>query len=207
MPTSDASDSLTLREELVAAVRDGAETVMRRFYDQHFPAVHRYVLCRMNGDHAETEEIVSDVFFQAFRDIGQYDGSSPAGAWLQGIARHRVVDVLRKKGRRPETALGDAEHPDHLLDLEAGELPEAALERAELAESVAQALSELPAEYEQVLRRHYLEDQPVKDLAEALQITPKAAEARLFRARQAFRDAFRFNARELDGAGQEAGHE
>jgi RNA polymerase sigma-70 factor (ECF subfamily) len=207
MSTSDASEASRLREELAAAVRDGTETVMRRFYDQHFPAVHRYVLCRMNGDHAETEEIVSDVFFQAFRDIEQYDGSSPPGAWLQGIARHRVVDVLRKKGRRPETPLGDGESPDRLLDLEAGELPDAALERAELAQRVALALSELPAEYEQVLRRHYLEDQPVKDLAEALQITPKAAEARLFRARQAFRDAFRSTARELNGVGKEAGHE
>jgi RNA polymerase sigma-70 factor (ECF subfamily) len=207
MSMSDAPEALRLREELVAAVRGGAETVMRRFYDEHFPALHRYVLYRMNGDHAETEEIVSDVFFQAFRDIEQYDGSSPTGAWLQGIARHRVLDVLRKKGRRPEAPLGDAESPAYLLDLEAGELPDAALERAELAQRVAGVLSELPAEYEQVLRLHYIEDRPVKDLAEALQITPKAAEARLFRARQAFRDAFLAAARELSGAGKEADHE
>jgi RNA polymerase sigma-70 factor, ECF subfamily len=206
MGTDDAPTGQGLRQELVAAVRGGVESVMRSFYDEHFPAIHRYVLCRMNGDHAETEEIVSDTFFQAFRDIEQYDGQGPPGAWLQGIARHRVVDALRRKGRRLEAPVSNEELGRLLPDLENNEVPGEALERAELAQQIEWVLSELPPEYEQILRLHYVDEKPVKDLADLLRITPKAAEARLFRARQAFREAFR-GAAEPSGLTREAGHE
>jgi len=59
-------------------------------------------------------------------------------------------------------------------------------------------LSELPGEYEQVLRLRYMEDRQVKDVAGVLGSTPKAAEARLYRARNAFREAFRLAAENIN---------
>ena len=202
MQPTEAGDWGRLREELLAAVRKGEEAPLRRFYDDHFGEVYRYVLCRLDGNHTEAEEVTADVFFQAFRDAEGYDGRrSPAG-WLRGIARHRVIDFYRREGRRPVVELAfsrfDEEFSKRLFDLEAAELPADELAREELSKVVDMVLSELPGEYERVLRMHYVEERPVQELADALAITPKAAEARLYRARAAFRDAFRLAGKSLD---------
>jgi RNA polymerase sigma-70 factor (ECF subfamily) len=193
------TDWQELRRELVAAVRNHMEEPLRRFYDEHFPAVYRFVLCRTGGDHPQTEEIVGDVFFQAFRDIERFDGARPPHAWLRGIARHRTVDALRRRGRQsaltPSFSSLVEEKGESFFDLGAGELPEEDLARRETADLVEWVLSELPPEYEQVLRMRYLDDRPVKDIAQALSLTERAAESRLFRARNEFRDAFRNAAR------------
>ena len=211
MDPAEASPWQRLREDLLSAVRGRREAELRRFHDEYFPWVYGYVLSRLGGDHATAEEVASDVFFQAFRDVESYDGLHPAGVWLHGIARHRVLDVLRKKGRRTDLA-GEAGPISEaalaaLPDLEAREWPDALLERKELAQHVTWVLAGLPQEYQAVLRLHYMDGKTVKELAEMLGITAKAAEARLFRARYAFRDAFRPIARALDLEGIGAGHE
>ena len=198
-----------LREELLVAVRKGEETPLRRFYDGHFAEVYRYVLCRVDGNHTEAEEIAADVFIQAFRDMASYDGQRDPACWLRGIARHRVLDFYRRQGRRPVVELVfsrfDEEFTRRLFDLEAGELPEAELERTELARVVELVLSELPGDYERVLRLRYVEERPVKELAEILATSPKAAEARLWRAREAFCAAFRLAGKNLDFSSNNGG--
>ena len=202
METTNATDWMRLRAELADAARKGDEAPLRRFYDGHFAEVYRYVLCRVDGNHSEAEEIVEDVFFQAFRDIESFDARHAPGAWLLGIARHRVLDFYRKKGRRPVIELVfsrfDEEFTKRLFDLEHGELPEEELERTEMAKVVELVLSGLPSEYEQVLRLRYIEERQVRDVAEAVGATPKATEARLFRARNAFRDAFKLAAENMN---------
>ncbi len=202
MQTSDEADWGQLRSELVAAVKRGDEEAMRQFYDEHFAGVYRYVLCRVDGNHSEAEEIVGDVFFQAFRDIKNFDTRRAPGAWLLGIARHRVLDFYRRNNRKPVVELVfsrfDEEFTKRLFDLEHTELPDQELERTEMAEVVELVLSELPPKYEQVLRLRYMEERQVKEVAEQLGATPKAAEARLFRARNAFRDAFKLAAENMN---------
>lgn len=179
---------------------------MRQFYDQHFQKVYRFVICRI-GNFPEAEEIVSDVFYQAFRDHQQYDAEHPPESWLLGIARHRVIDLLRKRSRRPKILHLDEELPEGALDLESSELPDQLLEREELAERIEWVLSEMSPDEEKLLRWHYLDGKPVKKIAELLDVSEKAAEARLFRARAAFRDAFKHAAREFDLSTSEVPHE
>lgn len=209
MQATDTSDWDGARRELIAAVREGREAPLRRFYDEHLAEVYRYVLCRVEGNHAEAEEIVEDVFFQAFRDIGSYDPRHAPGAWLLGIARHRVLDFYRARGRRPVIELVfsrfDEEFTKRLFDLESSELPDAELERTEMARVVELVLSDLPPEYEQVLRLRYIEERPVREVAAEVGATPKAAEARLFRARNAFRDAFKLAAESINFDAMRAG--
>jgi RNA polymerase sigma-70 factor (ECF subfamily) len=191
----ESRDWQELRRTLVAAVRSSMEEPLRQFYDAHFPSVYRYVLSRTGGDHARTDEIVGEVFYQAFRDIEKYNGRHAPHAWLRGIARHRTLDVLRRDATRaartPTFSALQAERGDAFFDLAAAEIPEADLERRETAELVEWVLSALPPDYETLLRLRYLDDTPVRAIAEALSLSEKAAEAKLFRARNEFRDAFR----------------
>lgn len=57
-----------------------------------------YVLSAI-GDPASAEDLVQDVMLVAVRDIEKYDGSSPLGAWLRGIARNLIRAYWRTKGQ------------------------------------------------------------------------------------------------------------
>lgn len=201
MQTTQADNWTELRRRLVAAVASGDEAMLQRFYDEFFPRVYRYVLCRLNFNHPDAEEVVEEVFVQVFRDIGSYDGERNPDAWVLGIARHRVIDFCRRHGRRAVVELNfsqfDEDFSRQLFNIESQALPDAELERSELGVVVELVLSQMPDEYEQVLRLRYLQDKPVADVAADLRTTPKAAEALLYRARNAFRDAFRLAAKNL----------
>jgi RNA polymerase sigma-70 factor, ECF subfamily len=197
----ESQDFTEWRNRMVTAVMNGDDAALRVFYAEHFKAVYRYVLCRVDGDHHAAEEITSEVFYRAFRDMEGYDGRHAPGAWLCGIARHRVLDYYRVNHKKPVLELlfsqFDEAFTKRLFDLESQELPDSEIEREETAKVVALVLSALPQEYERVLRMRYLDERPVNEMAAALNTTPKAAEDRLYRARIAFRDAFKLAGQNL----------
>ena len=201
MQNTDAENWTQLRERLLGAVARGDEPVLQRFYDDYFQRVYRYVLCRLNFNHPDTEEVVEEIFYQVFRDIASYDGQRAPDAWLLGIARHRVIDFCRRHGRRAVVELifsqFDEDFSRQLFNIESQALPAAELERSELGVVVELVLSQMPDDYEKALRLRYLQDKAVADVAADLRTTPKAAEALLYRARNAFRDAFRLAAKNL----------
>jgi RNA polymerase sigma factor (sigma-70 family) len=71
-----------------------------------------------------------------------------------------------------------------------GDGPEDALQREEVARFVHVALDLLPGRYADVLEWKYVDDLSVNEIADRLELTPKAAESLLTRARAAFRDGF-----------------
>jgi RNA polymerase sigma-70 factor (ECF subfamily) len=46
---------------------------------------------------------------QAVRDIERYDARRPFAPWLHRIVVNRSLDLLRRRDRRPESALGEPE--------------------------------------------------------------------------------------------------
>ena len=68
--------------------------------------------------------------------------------------------------------------------------PERALESKELGRLVQVALDQLHPRYGDALEWKYIHGFSVKEIASFMDITPKAAESILSRAREAFRDAF-----------------
>ncbi|MCX7934546.1 MAG: sigma-70 family RNA polymerase sigma factor [Planctomycetota bacterium] len=179
------------RREILTAMRCGEEKPLRAFYDEHFPAVYRFVLCRVDERHADAEEIVEETFYQAFRDMAAYDPSrSSPRAWLMGIARHRLLDFQRRSAAAPMPMKSEDLMPA-LSRLEDDLLPESQLERRETRLLIEQALSDLPEDYEKILRLRFIDGMAVKDIADRLGISFKAAEAKLFRARQEFCRIFR----------------
>jgi RNA polymerase sigma factor (sigma-70 family) len=78
------------------------------------------------------------------------------------------------------------------LELIAGEInqPEFVLEKNKVRDAIEVTFHTLSHPYQQILRLHYEEQMPVKKIAGILHLTPKAAESRLYRARQQFIKAY-----------------
>jgi len=74
-------------------------------YEQHVSSVWRYARARV-PDHADAEDVTSEVFARAARAWDRYDPArGSVGAWLAGIAHHVVADWWR--GRGPELPVDD----------------------------------------------------------------------------------------------------
>lgn len=79
------------------AARDQA--ALAELYDGTVSRVYALAL-RIVGDDSLAEEVVSDVYFQAWIDAGKYDAArGSVQAWLMVICRSRALDAWRKRGR------------------------------------------------------------------------------------------------------------
>jgi RNA polymerase sigma-70 factor (ECF subfamily) len=86
---------------LIAGIHSGDESAMAQLYDRYSSIVYAVAL-RVLGDTGAAEDVLQDVFMQLWRRPESFDSSrGQMGAWLSVIARHRAIDLLRK--RVPET--------------------------------------------------------------------------------------------------------
>lgn len=87
----------------------------------------RAMAARALRERADVEDAVQDILITVHRIRHSYDPARPFRPWLAGVARHRLLDRLRAKGRRAvwevvwepvhETFAGDAANTeDRALD-------------------------------------------------------------------------------------------
>jgi RNA polymerase sigma-70 factor (ECF subfamily) len=153
---------------LIRGDRRGPERLLARYQ----MSVYNLSL-RLLGNPADAEDASQEIFLKAFQRIHQYRRGEPFGAWLQGIARHQCIDLLRRRG----TALA------HLDTAELADTESTALTNIERS-SVAAALERLTKRERTLLVLRYWEDQPVEEIARLMGMSEGAAKVALLRARR-----------------------
>jgi RNA polymerase sigma-70 factor (ECF subfamily) len=160
----DADDGECLRR---MAAGDGA--ALGALYDRYARIVYSLVV-RILGDAGEAEDVVQEVFTQAWRQSSRYQASRGAvGAWLVVMARTRAIDRLRARRARPEGRAQESE--DAVLQLPAC-APDAAasLLEAEQVRRVRQALIELPPGQRLAIELAYYEGLTQQEIAARLEL-------------------------------------
>ena len=151
---SDAS----LIEEIMA----GNERALSVLYDRYSGMLFG-LLMRVLKDRQAAEEVLQDIFLQLWRNGRQFDasrGSLPA--WLLVIGRNRAISRLR--GRAHREILEDTEGSFANTFISPGNIEEEA-SRAEMRETVTNALAQLPAEQRQALELAYFEGMTQTEIA------------------------------------------
>ena len=180
---------------LVRRMLSGEESAFDEFFAACFPGLYRFALARMHRDADGAEEVVQSTLCKAVTKLGAYRGEAALFTWLCTFLRHEISAHYRRTGRDPAAVAlveDDAEVAAALesLSVLAGDGPEEALRREEVGRLVHVALDRLPERYARVLEWKYVDGVPVKEIAARLELSPKAAESLLTRAREAFRDGF-----------------
>ncbi len=154
---------------VLAGDRSGAAYLIERYQMDVYSASLRIL-----ANPADAEDVTQDTFLAAFERMSTYRPDQALSPWLRAIARHRAIDLVRRRARAPEPELPVA----------AESVENIALDRIE-AERVRAALNRLPSRDRALLVLRYWEDQWVQSVARSMGMTEGATRVALLRARRA----------------------
>ncbi len=175
----------------------GDEESIAQLTEEALTPLYRFCLYRLGRDPGLCEDVVQETLLRAIRRLDRYDPQRSGGdifGWLTGLARNEIRRALA--GRSSAASLESlwARMDKELLRvyarLEAEPFGAELLQRAETREMVNAAMSQLPPQYGAALEAKYVAGRSVRDIAGAFQLSEKAVESLLARARKAFRTTF-----------------
>ena len=123
--------------------QDGDDAAYREALARIATRLRSYLRRRMQSLPDELEDLVQETLLALHLQRGTYDASVPVSAWVLAIARHKLVDLWRRRGRRDDRhdALDDVD--EALLVAEPDE--------AETQRDLARLLQQLPAAQRQAI--------------------------------------------------------
>ena len=169
MATSDAAiDDAAIDAELVAAIARGDRGALSQLYDRH-SGVLLGLAMRIVRDRREAEDLLHDVFLEAWRSAKDFDPKrGRVRTWLAIRMRSRALDL--QKSARVSRNAGDA-GLDLLVDDRENASPDHARVRA--------ALADLGADQRRVLELAYFEGLSCTEIAERVSIPVGTVKSRI----------------------------
>lgn len=169
-------------EDLLSEVAQGKVAAMEAFYQLHERTVYRYALSRLS-DHFDAAEVLNDVMLEVWRSAGRFEGRSAVSTWLIGMARHKVIDRQRARGRQATTAA--QELPDDIED----ETPsvEQVLDQAQEAQRMRSCIEQLGPNHREVVHLAFYEDWSQEQIAEFMQCPSGTVKSRMYHAKEALK--------------------
>ena len=182
----DATD-----QRLVEAVLAGKQHEFAELVSRYQRPIVNYVH-RMLGNYDDAVDLSQDVFLKAYSALGSYRPQYPFPAWLFRIARNAAIDTMRRRrlstvplDKPVETAEGSVGR--EFAGSEPG--PEHLLLEEELTGQVEEAVARLPEKYREPLVLRHASEMSYEEIADALELPLGTVKTRIFRAREALRDA------------------
>jgi RNA polymerase sigma-70 factor (ECF subfamily) len=152
---------------------------------EHGAKIHAQCV-RTLQDRTLADDVVQQVFVQAYRDLDQYEPRASIQSWLAAIARHRCLDALRARYRQARR-LAVKDNTDKIPDQPPS--VEAQLDATKIMEALAVALSDLPLSTRVCVLLHYQDGLSYQEIAQQLGVRPATLQARVRRAMPLLRAA------------------
>ena len=172
----------------------GDERAFGEFFDGYFPRLFRFARSRMNNDGDAAEEVAQAAICRAITKLDTYRGEAALFTWLRTFCRNEISAWFRKNRSSSRQVALIEDNPEVRAALESAapgfEAPGDALERSDVARLARVALDHLSLRHSHALEWKYLDGLTVRQIANRMNCSTKAAESVLTRARDAFRDVF-----------------
>lgn len=173
-------------QEVIDGIKQKNDQILLCFYRKYKRHIFHFVL-RQLRDKFLAEEITQDVFMDFIEGIRDFHRQSSLKTFLFSIARHKIVDQIRKKKIKN---ILFSRLPSYIVESLKVVFIDDEIDKKELKEKICKVLDYLPNDYRLILRLKYIEGVKVKAIAEKLSLRFRAAESLIFRARKAFIKVF-----------------
>lgn len=168
-----ALDQADIRESL-----GGDPVAYRRLVERHQAQVSK-ILWRFSRDHRVHEELVQDVFVEAYLSLRGFKGTAPFSHWLARIATRVGYHYWKWASRPAQTQSLTLEEWDRLADTQIS-----SLQAGDVAALVHRLLEQLPPRDRLVLTLRYLEGCDVAQTARRIGWTQTMVKVQTLRAKK-----------------------
>lgn len=170
----------------------GEQSAFDAFFETYAARVAAFASRRSSLDPASLEDVVQVTLINAIRSLGTFRGGSSLFTWLCQICRNQLIDVKRREDRQPRSQsleeMARQRPSAEIVELIDYRDPLEEVTDDSNRDAVRRAINQLPASYARILELRFGDELTVPEIARLLQLTESAAESRLVRARQAFRE-------------------
>jgi RNA polymerase sigma-70 factor (ECF subfamily) len=181
----------TSDEALVLSIATGDKQALQVLFGRHNVRVYRFVL-RFLNDEAAAEDLVSEVFFDVWRQASRFEARSQVSTWLLAIARNKALSALRRRS----TEELDDEVAEFIED--PADNPEVTMHKKQRSSILADCLTQLSAAHREIIDLVYYHEKSIDEVAEIIGVPQNTVKTRMFYARK--RIAELMNGKGLDRA-------
>jgi RNA polymerase sigma-70 factor (ECF subfamily) len=175
----DSSD-----EALLALIAKGDKRAMQVLYARHNVRVYRFIL-RMTGNASLAEDLVSEVFLDAWRQADSFESKSQVSTWLLAIARYKALSALRRR---------TDEHLDDQMAAaieDTADNPETVVGTKNRNNIIQKCLTQLSPAHREVIDLVYYHEKSVEEVAQIVGVPAATVKTRMFYARSKMADLLR----------------
>ena len=168
------------RQDLVARCQAGDVDAFAELYAAHSARIYS-LATRMAGSPETGEDLLQEIFLQAYRKIGGFKGDAAVGTWLYRLALNHCLDFVRSRQAKMDkvtAVIGDDDRAPALMARR-----EQPVERIDLERAVQQ----LPEGCREVFVLHDVEGYEHKEIAKMLGIAEGTSKSQVFKARMKLR--------------------
>src|SRR5450432_1102909 len=144
---------------LIQLIADGDKRAFKLLYTRHHMRVLRFVI-RLVGNESVAEEVVNDVFLQAWRHAQEFKGNSQVATWLLAIARFKAISECR---RRAEDQLDEGAAA---VIEDTSDTPSIWMEKHERSDLLQKCLAKLSPIHRDVINLIYYQGKKVEEVAQ-----------------------------------------
>jgi RNA polymerase sigma-70 factor, ECF subfamily len=165
--------------DLVARCQGGDVEAFETLYQQH--AARLYTLaCRMAGSPEDGEDLLQEIFLQAYRKLGSFKGEAAIGTWLYRLALNHCLDYVRSRQAKMNKLT-------ETLDAETSFQPAARRETPIARLDLERAVERLPDGCREAFVLHDVEGFDHKEVGRLLGIAEGTSKSQVFKARMKLR--------------------
>ena len=166
--------------DLVARCQAGDVDAFADLYARHSSRIFS-LATRMSGSPETGEDLLQEIFLQAYRKIGGFKGDAAIGTWLYRLALNHCLDFVRSRQAKMDKATTAIEEDGYSPELPARR--ESPAERIDLE----RAMRHLPPGCREVFVLHDVEGYEHKEIAAMLGIAEGTSKSQVFKARMKLR--------------------
>jgi RNA polymerase sigma-70 factor (ECF subfamily) len=171
--------------DLTRRLAAGNEEAFRIFHAAYFDRLLRYIFVIARGDEEAAREALQETMTRVVRYARPFDSAEAFWSWLTVLARSAVVDGGRKRQRywkliRSYALWWEPHNSDGCKEPES---------ESYLHQLLIDGLGILEPIERELVRKKYLDGRTTRELALEFELTERAIESRLLRARRQLREA------------------
>jgi RNA polymerase sigma-70 factor (ECF subfamily) len=186
----------TEERQLIARLQAGDEEAVKELAERYSHRIYQMALRHMKNPE-DAEEVTQDVLMKVYRKVHKFRGDAALSSWIYRITFNTAMSRLRTH-KAEKAAQQEREHTrasdgrDERLALKHpadwSRMPDEELLRAQLRQTVAAALSELPEIYRVPVVLRDIEGLSTEEASHRLHVKDQTLKSRLHRGRLMLRE-------------------